>query len=195
MCARSVDPQYFIDLYRRERDPWNFENSEYEREKYNRSIGVLRGSYACAIEIACSIGVFTKMLAARCGSLYAMDVSPDAVERARDRCKALANVQFAVGAVPRDFPSGRCFDLVTFCEVGFYLDRRDLLATRNAIVSSLNPGGQVLLVHWTPPVHGHATTAEEVHESFYASGLRLCAHHEAATYRLDLFESGQKSQG
>lgn len=195
MCARSVDPQYFIDLYRRERDPWNFENSEYEREKYTRSLSVLRDSYACALEVACSIGVFTEMLAPRCSKLHAFDVSPEAVERARRRCERFVNLSFAVGSVPRDFPKHERYDLVTFCEVGFYLNATDLLATRDAILNSLLPGAHVLLVHWTPPVHGHACSAEEVHAAFAATSLLLRAHYEARTYRLDLFESEQNVRG
>ncbi len=189
MRKRSVDPQYFVDLYRRERDPWNFEGSAYEREKYRRSLSVLRPSYARALEIGCSIGVFTARLAARCGSLLAIDVSPDAIAIARERCADFAGVRFAVAAVPGGYPHGHRFDLVTFCEVGFYLDSADLCATRDAIVESLERGGHVLLVHWTPPVQGHASSTEVVHGAFADSlRLRLRAHYEARTYRLDLFE-------
>ena len=192
MCGESVDPNYFVELYRRETDPWNFEKSPYERKKYGHSLSVLRDFYESALEIACSIGVFTERLAPRCGRLLAMDVSPEAVETAKRRCSALSNVEFCVGAVPSDFPMSSKFDLVTFCEVGFYLDKADLFATRDAIVRSLSPDAHVLLVHWTPRVRGHATTTEEVHEAFAAvPNLRLTAHHDAETYRLDLFANEQ----
>lgn len=192
MCRKSVDPNYFVELYRRERDPWNFENSAYEREKYEHSLSVLRDFYDSALEIACSIGVFTERLAARCRRLLAMDVSPEAVEIAKARCSHLSSVEFSVGGVPFDFPCERKFDLVTFCEVGFYLNSADLRATRDAIVRSLLPNAQVLLVHWTPRVRGHATTTEEVHEAFASvPRLRLISHHDAQTYRLDLFANEQ----
>jgi hypothetical protein len=45
------------------------------------------------------------------------------------------------------------------------------------------------LVHWTPPVHGHATTAEQVHDTFRASNAFKWLHgFSAATYRLDVLE-------
>lgn len=185
MERRSVDVAYFVELYRRESDPWNFEHSDYEREKYATSLGVLRERYERAYEIGCSIGVFTAQLAARCGSLLAMDPSPEALARASKRVPA--NVDLRCGCVPGDFPEGS-FDLVTFCEVGFYLGATDLETTKDRIVNALAPNGDILLVHWTPPVRGHAVTAEDVHTAFAADArLRRRAHREHETYVLDLF--------
>jgi hypothetical protein len=49
----SVPASYFIDLYRREADPWNFAQSAYEREKYERTIAALpRSRYRSALELA-----------------------------------------------------------------------------------------------------------------------------------------------
>jgi 2-polyprenyl-3-methyl-5-hydroxy-6-metoxy-1,4-benzoquinol methylase len=187
MRAGSVDPGYFIDLYRRQSDPWNFATIAYERDKYAVSLSVLQPSYASALEIACSVGVFTRRLARRCRRLLAIDPSPEAVDSTRKRCAHLANVETSCGAVPDDFPRDT-YDLVTFCEVGFYLAEDDLLETRDRIVAALSPGGEVLLVHWTPPVAGHALTAAEVHEAFAEHPLlRSRAHRNAPTYVLDLF--------
>ena len=97
--SNSVPPQYFIDLYRRESDPWNFAVSAYEREKYRATLDALpKARYANALEIACSIGVFTSMLAERSDNLVAIDVSPEVVERARFRCRRLPNVRFETRA-------------------------------------------------------------------------------------------------
>ncbi|MBV8639084.1 MAG: class I SAM-dependent methyltransferase [Candidatus Eremiobacteraeota bacterium] len=187
MRAGSVDPGYFVDLYRRESDPWKFASSPYERDKYAASLAVLQPHYERALEIACSVGVFTRLLARRCGSLLAIDPSPEAVECARKRCAHLHGVTTRCGAVPDDYPEGM-FDLVTFCEVGFYLVHDDLIETRDRIVASLRAGGQTLLVHWTPPVQGHAASAAEVHQAFALHPeLRAVAHRDAPTYTLDLF--------
>lgn len=187
MRSGSVDPGYFIDLYRRESDPWNFATSAYERDKYAVTLAMLHPRYGDALEIACSVGVFTRRLARRCDRLLAIDPSPDAIAATRKRCAHLRNIDTRCGAVPVDFPGGK-FDLVTFCEVGFYLGREDLLETRDRIVASLNDGGEVLLVHWTPPVQGHASSAAEVHAAFAQHPqLRSLAHRDAPTYVLDLF--------
>jgi SAM-dependent methyltransferase len=186
---QSVPAQYFIDLYKRQTDPWNFEHSEYERRKYRATLDALpRPEYEAALELACAEGVFTRMLAPRCGSLLAVDVSPDALQRARRRCGALRHVRFRRGPIPSDFPPGR-FDLITVCEVGFYLSADDLYDLRSHVLRALVPDGNVVLVHWTPPVNGHASTAEQVHDIFCSTpGLHRVAGFSADTYRLDLLE-------
>lgn len=181
----SVGAEYFVDLYRRHADPWNFANSDYEREKYAESVAVLRPRYGAGCEIGCSIGVFTALLARRCERLVALDPSPEALARAAQRVPR--NVELRRGVVPHDFPRGT-FDLVTFCEVGFYLGPNDLASTKERIVGALAPGGDVLLVHWTPRVEGHASSAFEVHGAFADDArLRRSVHRERETYVLDVF--------
>ena len=184
----SVPAQYFIDLYRRERDPWKFESSEYEREKYAATLRALpRERYRNALELACSIGVFTSMLAARTDALLGVDVSPEALERARSRCARLRHVRFERRTMPHEYPDG-AFDLTTVCEVGFYLDAHDLTVLRDNVIAHSAPGADIVLVHWTPPVRGHASTTQEVHAAFAAAPeLRHVQGFSAPTYRLDVF--------
>jgi SAM-dependent methyltransferase len=184
-----VPAQYFIDLYRRERDPWNFETSDYERAKYRATLRALpKPRYDNALEIACSIGVFTSMLAERTRALLAVDVSPDALERARRNCARHPHVLFERRTMPHEFPAGS-FDLITVCEVGFYLNAHDLTVLRRNVIEHGTPGAHIVLVHWTPPVQGHASSTEEVHEAFRSApelhALRGFSH---KTYRLDVLE-------
>ncbi len=187
--AESVPPKYFIDLYKREIDPWRFETSEYERRKYAVTLMELpRERYARALEIGCSVGVFTNMLAQRCDELLAVDVSDDALARARRNCATRANVSFERRTMPHGYPDGM-FDLTTVCEMGFYLSMDDLLALRENVIAHATPGGHIVLVHWTPPVQGHATTAEEVHDTFRAAPeLEWLSGLSAETYRLDVLK-------
>lgn len=189
MVGNSVPAQYFIDLYRRERDPWNFETSEYERAKYEATLCSLpRECYEDALEIGCSIGVFTRMLAERTSSLLAIDVSPDALQRARRNCSMHPHVRFERRTMPGDYPDG-VFDLTTVCEVGFYLDARDLAVLRENVARHSAPAAHIVLVHWTPPVRGHAATAEEVHDAFCSSPhFRRLSGFIHNTYRLDVLE-------
>jgi SAM-dependent methyltransferase len=186
--GKTVPADYFRDLYRDKPDPWNFTTSAYERAKYRATLGALpRARYNNALEIACSIGVFTKMLGPRCGALLAVDVSEEALERAAVRCAALPNVRFGVCDLSTSFPGGS-FDLITFCEVGFYFGPHDLAGIRDAIATTLVPGGDLVLVHWTPLVDGHAQTADDVHEAFLGDARFARRHGSTAeTYRLDVF--------
>jgi chemotaxis methyl-accepting protein methylase len=127
------------------------------------------------------------MLGSRCDEVVAVDVSGDALRRARLRCAERANIRFRqVDLTEESLPSG-CFDLIAFCEIGFYFGPRDFARLHDAIVERLTPGGSLLLVHWTPLVEGHAQTADDVHEAFL-SDVRLQARTSARepTYRLDV---------
>lgn len=187
--AETVPAEYFIDLYKRDADPWHFRTSAYEQRKYEATLAALpRPLYENALEIACSIGVFTNALARRCRRLLAVDVSADALVSAARTCGAHAHVRFEQRFMPYDYPDG-VFDLTTVCEVGYYLCADDVRALRDNVVAHCSRGAHVVLVHWTPPVEGHATSAQDVHEAFCSCArLRRVAALARKTYRLDLLE-------
>jgi SAM-dependent methyltransferase len=189
----TLPPEYFDHVYQANRDPWGFETSPYEREKYATTVAALpRPQYAEALEIGCSLGVLTAQLAPRCGHLLAVDVSEAALAQARARCAGLAQVEIKLLRVPEEFPPQQ-FDLVLLSEVGYYWSMPDLARAADQIIAGLNPGGQLLLVHWTPPVHDYPLTGDEVHDFFLAQTandgpLRHLTGQRHATYRLDLLE-------
>src|ERR1700761_3998891 len=96
-------PGYFDRLYADDPDPWNFASSEYEREKYAATIAALPpGRFARALEVGCSIGVLTRLLAVRCEALLAVDVAESALLQAEERCSDQPWVTFARMAVPAE---------------------------------------------------------------------------------------------
>ncbi|QIX62143.1 methyltransferase domain-containing protein [Hymenobacter sp. BT18] len=189
----NLPPAYFDEVYRANSDPWNFETSPYEHEKYRATLAALpRPGYQRAFEIGCSLGVLTAQLAPRCQELLAIDVAEAALAKARQRCQAFPHVQFRRMQVPAEFPTGQ-FDLILVSEVGYYWDEPTLRQAANAIFEALTPGGQLLLVHWTPPVHDYPLTGEEVHALFLeytqpGGPARHLLHQRQPTYRLDLLE-------
>jgi SAM-dependent methyltransferase len=187
--SKTVPPHYFIEQYKRVSDPWQYQTSPYERRKYQATLDALaRARYRNALELGCSIGVFTSMLAERCDNVLAIDVSAEALARARRNCAKHAHVRFEQRTFPHEYPEG-LFDLTTVCEVGYYLDMPDLLELREKVVRHSTSGAHVILVHWTPHVEGHATPTDAVHETFGASpDLSYLRGFSRETYRLDLFE-------
>lgn len=188
--SETLPPEYFEDVYRRKADPWDFATSPYEAAKYRTTLAALpRPNYARAFEAGCSIGVLTSQLAARCERLLSVDVNEAALEQARERCRNLAGVRFELAQLPADFPVGP-FDLIVVSEVGYYLSRTDLTTLRERCLNQLAPDGQLLLVHWTPPVPDYPLTGDQVHEEFLScpGALRHLAGAREETYRLDLFE-------
>ncbi|MBD2721441.1 class I SAM-dependent DNA methyltransferase [Hymenobacter armeniacus] len=189
----TLPPAYFDHVYEANRDPWNFETSPYEREKYAATLAALpRPHYAEAFELGCSLGVLTAQLAGRCGHLLAVDVSEAALAQARARCAALPQVELRRMNVPAEFPTQQ-FDLILVSEVGYYWSAADLTRSADLLIGALQPGAHLLLVHWTPPVHDYPLTGDDVHEFFLAKTteagpLRHLGGQRHETYRLDLLE-------
>ncbi|QJD80018.1 class I SAM-dependent methyltransferase [Spirosoma rhododendri] len=188
----SLPPTYFDDVYRANEDPWSFETSEYERGKYEATLAALpEPRYASAFEIGCSIGVLTRQLADRCDQLLAVDASELPLTKARQRLADKANVRIERMAIPATFPDGP-FDLILVSEVGYYLSENDLARARQRMIDTLKPGGDLLLVHWTPFVPDYPLTGDAVHDFFLQAAaadgpLEHRLGQRADTYRLDLF--------
>jgi SAM-dependent methyltransferase len=143
-----MDANYFDALYANDADPWRFASSEYESAKYQATLNALpKVRYDRALEVGCSIGVFTRLLADRCDRLLGIDPAERALESARRRCAEKSNVSFDKMAAPDQWPTG-AFDLIILSEVVYYLDRHDVVRLARRVKGSLSPRGDVVLVHW-----------------------------------------------
>lgn len=186
--AGSLPAAYFEALYAADPDPWRFRSSDYEAAKYAATLAALeRPRYGHALEVGCSIGVLTKLLAARCDSLLAIDGSARAVAAARRHCGALPGLTLAQREVPRQWPRAR-YDLILFSEVLYYLDEPDLARIATLARRDVAPGGEVLLVHWTGttdyPLSGDA--AAEGLIGALAGTMPAVRQERTEHYRLDL---------
>lgn len=189
--STSLPASYFDALYEASPDPWSFETSAYEQAKYQATLAALpRPRYRRALEIGCSIGVLTQRLARHCDTLVAMDPAAKALERARERCRALPHIGFVQGGVPGDWPEGR-FDLILLSEVVYYLGPDDVARLATRVAHAIHPSGHVELVHWVRETD-YPLSGDEAAERFIAaagSGLRLLAQQRTEDYRLDLLEA------
>ena len=188
----TLNPKYFKEVYDANDDPWNFETSAYEAEKYASTIDALpRNDYDNALEIGCSIGVLTKMLAENCKHLLAIDVSEKALQKAAERCKDLDHVQFEKSSFPQELPNDR-YDLIMISEVAYYLSPSDWKMAMEKLVHLMKPGATVVLVHWLPEVHDYPQTGDQVHNSFeeQLGGVMKNIHSSRREkYRIDIWEN------
>lgn len=192
----SMPPSYFDGQYAGNADPWQLASSDYERAKYAATLAALqRARYASAVEVGCSIGVLTRMLAERCDAILGLDVVETALEQARARNRDLGHVRFARARVPGDWPIGR-FDLIVLSEVVYFLDPGDVARLAARVRDSLILGGTVVLVHWTGLTH-YPMSGDEAADAFMAAGntfLRRVHHSAIDAYRLDVLVNESAEQ-
>lgn len=181
--------EYFDELYARSRDPWGFETSEYERNKYERTLSVLaQRRYRRALEVGCSIGVFTAMLTPQCDELLAVDVSEAALTVARQRLADFPNVRLELRSMPEETPQGP-FDLVVASEVMYYWPEDVMLSALGRFEEVLAPGGSLLAVHWRKETKTYPLQGDEVHDLLLGhTRLANTTTIVEPEYRLDLFE-------
>jgi predicted TPR repeat methyltransferase len=188
----SRDPAHFEALYADNPDPWDFATSPYEQAKYRATIASLAGKhFSRGVEIGCSIGVLTAMLAPHCDELIGIDPIETALAQARTRCATLPHVSFARMHVPHQFPPGP-FDLMVFSEILYFLAEPDLARVATLATTTIQPGGTILLVNYTgrpnDPASGDPLTGHQAANLFITQThptLTPTNHHQTPTYRLD----------
>ncbi|HLZ67116.1 MAG TPA: class I SAM-dependent methyltransferase [Aliidongia sp.] len=169
-------------------DPWGFVTSGYERRKYDEILAAIGDGHRNALEMGCSVGVFTHRLAAGCDRLLAVDVSETALDAARRRCSDLARVEFRQILFADQLPDDR-FDLVVLAEAGYYWSLPDLDLFLRWLRRTLTPDGHFVLVHWTGGTD-YPLTGAEVHDHVAArthGTLRPIHKNFDDFYRLDVF--------
>jgi SAM-dependent methyltransferase len=150
---QTLRPEYFDAIYTTDPDPWKFAASPYERGKYTLTLNAMpKSRYRSALEVGCSIGVLTRLLASRCDAFFAIDAAQTALVEARRRCADLPGVRFEQMFVPEQWPDGD-FELILLSEVVYYLSRDDVGRLAARVAGSLAQGGSVILVHWTGPTN------------------------------------------
>ena len=185
----SLSAKYFEGIYARDRDPWKFESSEYEKGKYEATLASLpRSRYRCALEVGCSIGVLTRLLSGRTEALLALDISERALAVARERCSDLDQVSFACMRVPHELPEKQ-FDLILVSEVGYYWSHADLQKAADRLSARHEQGGHLVLVHLTEPVPDYPLTGDEVHDYWLSRGeWRQVMGERRERFRIDVLE-------
>jgi hypothetical protein len=87
------------------------------------------------------------MLAERCDDVLAVDSVPAAVEQTRAEVREFPHVRVERAALPADLPDAT-FDLIVIGDLLYYLSAEDLAATVDGLVERLEPGGDLVSVHF-----------------------------------------------
>ncbi|MBO0879346.1 MAG: class I SAM-dependent methyltransferase [Mycobacterium sp.] len=180
---------YFEYLYACSKDPWDYETRDYECTKYERTIETLNGrKFERALDVGCSIGVLTRMIAQRCYELVAVDASALAVQRAQKSLSDVSNVILRRLTLPEQMPQGP-FDLILCSEVLYYWNRDLLLCALRDFEAALAPGGVLLIVHGRFESRTCPVTGDEVHDLITDNcTLEHTFSVTESKYRMDRFE-------
>jgi SAM-dependent methyltransferase len=181
--------EHFERLAHEADDPWEYATSDYEQGKYRRTLEYLPERTGRTLELGCSVGVFTAMLAPRCDHLVAVDFSPTALERARERLRDADHVELLRRKLPEEMPSGP-FDTIVCAEVLYYWSADLVREGLRRIEAALTPGGTLLAVHWRHPDPRRELIGDDVHAILdFATSLVLDASRTTPDYLLDRWRS------
>jgi SAM-dependent methyltransferase len=184
----STPITYFEHLYAVSPDPWSFESRWYDARKHALTEDALPARrYRSAFEPGCSTGMLTARLAARCDRLLAVDAVDAAARATAARVAADDHVTVRTARLPAQWPDGT-FDLIVLSELGYYFDDADLGTLLGRAATALEPGGDLVAVHWRWPVAEHARSGDDVHAALArVPGLARLARHEEADFLLEVF--------
>jgi SAM-dependent methyltransferase len=181
--------QRFERLYQASPDPWGYRSSSYEHDKYRATLDALpEGPHRLCLEVGCSIGVFTGLLAARCEHLVAIDFSLSALQLARRHLEGVGNVDLLRASFPEQTPPGS-WDVVVCSEILYYLQPPALGEAIGWIEAQLDCGASVLAVSWRGAGRDEPLLGDEVHDRLareLADRHALDARRDG--YRLDRFD-------
>lgn len=168
--VRTPNAAEFDRLYRLDPDPYNTEDSRYERHKREVVVRVLSARrYGSALDLGCGTGTLTRQLASFCDRVLGVDFAPAAVETAR-RTTDDARVSYAVADI-REMREAGAYDLIVCSEVLYYLQPPELEDVIGRLARALVPGGVLALVgradddYLGPALKKRFTVAERVEDS------------------------------
>ncbi len=88
--------------------------------------------------------------------------------------------------MPLEWPDGT-FDLIVLSELGYFLTPAELDTLLDHATAALEPGGDLIAVHWLGPIDGYPLDGRDVHERIAGRGLERLVHHEEQEFLLEVF--------
>jgi predicted TPR repeat methyltransferase len=130
--------------------------------------------------------MLTRLLAERCDELLAVDCVDEAVATAREQVREFAHVRVEPAMLPAGLPDAT-FDLIVLGDLLYYLSADDLEAMLDGLVQRLEPGGDIVSVHFRDRQTGGNYDGFQVHAALAARpGLQHVVRHEDEWFLLDV---------
>jgi SAM-dependent methyltransferase len=134
-------------------DPWDFESSEYERDRCVQLLRMLGDRrYPRVLEIGCGAGYLTRLLAPHADQIVALDISETAIDRARALGAGPTRVDFRVANIMDYKPHvDGPWDLIMFsdtiCYLGWLYPFFDVAWLAVQLFDATRSGGRLMLAN------------------------------------------------
>lgn len=117
----------FEHKYRKHGDYFDYQTSQYEHTKYERTLELMRAwrtGKGAALEIGCSVGVFTAKIAREFDSVTAVDIASEALALAEKQVAGAGQVNYVQSDLV-SLATDKRYDVIFCAEVLMYVRQRD----------------------------------------------------------------------
>jgi 2-polyprenyl-3-methyl-5-hydroxy-6-metoxy-1,4-benzoquinol methylase len=138
----------FEHKYRKHGDYFGYHTKPYELEKYQRTLETalrLRRGRGAALEVGCSVGVFTKMIAHEFDAVTASDISAEALRIVAGNVGSVGHMSYAQSDVI-SLNLNKQFDVIFAAEVLMYVREADGPRVIEVFEQHLKPDGVIIEV-------------------------------------------------
>ncbi|MFT3721987.1 MAG: SAM-dependent methyltransferase [Hyphomonadaceae bacterium] len=138
----------FEHKYAAHGDYFGYQTNQYEQAKYQRTLDLMRQwrqASGSALEIGCSVGVFTAKIAGEFDAVTAVDIASEALALAEKQVASEGRVSY----VQSDLVSlsvGKQFDVIFCAEVLMYVRQKDAALACQVLDRHLGQNGLIIEV-------------------------------------------------
>lgn len=132
-------------LYEQNSDPWNFQTSDYEKQKFVATRAALNHRhFNNVLELGCSNGELASYLAPQATNYTGLDAITKPLEVAKLRAPKASFEKVVLPAMPLSL---RPFDLIVLSEILYFLSAEEI-AKQAAFCTDHSPRAEYLLVNF-----------------------------------------------
>jgi len=148
MTFKFGTKKYFDELYKKNSEPWEFTLRMSQNYRFSLCIDLIKKynlRVANILDIGCSLGQFTYQLIPLSSNIIGIDISKEAILKAKKKYSKYKNPKFKIGSLPNLSYSNNKFNLVICLEVLYYLDKYERIKALNEINRILKKQGFFLI--------------------------------------------------